>query len=248
MIKKFKKKYDELVFGYHAVLSSMQYMSIRAKKLYLQESLKKNKELIFLAKKKNIFFQIVTKKFLNNLLNIEVSHQGIILLTKPYPYQKLNDILKKSNKQCLVLSEIQDPRNLGRIARTAWAFFVDFIIISKNKCAQVSGIAEKTASGALSKIPIVRVNSISYSLSVLKLSKFWILGAVCGKYKTFWNFNIKKKIALVVGNESKGIKSSILKRCDDLVNIPMRDDVNSLNVSDCSTIMLYEILKKRALI
>ncbi len=175
--------------------------------------------------------------------------QGVIGIAsdlKFYGEREILEVVKKENNPVvLALDSIQDPHNLGAILRTADAAGVSAVIVTLHNSAPFSDVVEKTSAGAVNHLKISRVRNLSKTLEDFKSEGFWIVGSSLEGGKDFTTIDYNMPVVIVVGNEGKGIRPSILKKCDFLVKIPMSGKVQSLNVSVATGILLYEIVKQR---
>ena len=172
-------------------------------------------------------------------------HQGIILDLDDYKYADLDEILEIENPLIVILDHLEDPHNLGAIIRTAETAGVHGIIIPKRRAAGVNSTVSKVASGALEYIKIARVNNINDAINKLKENGIWIYGTTIDSKQVYYKQDLTGPIAIVIGNEGKGISKSVQNNCDVLINIPMRGNVTSLNAAVSTGILLYEILRQK---
>jgi len=145
----------------------------------------------------------------------------------------------------LILDSIQDTHNLGAILRTAECSGVDGIIITKHNSAPINETVAKTSAGASELVKICQVNNLANAIDELKKEGFWIVGTYLGNSKPYTEVDYKMPVALIVGNEEKGIRKLTADKCDFLVHIPMKGKIQSLNVSVATGILLFEILRQR---
>ena len=144
----------------------------------------------------------------------------------------------------LILDDLNDPHNFGSILRTADATNVTGIIIPKHRAVGVTPVVAKTSTGAVEHIPIARVTNLGQALDKLKAAGFWIFGTdMNGTPSTQWNTS--GKLALIIGNEGRGISHNIKKQVDEMVTIPMNGHVQSLNASVAAAILMYEVFRNR---
>lgn len=146
----------------------------------------------------------------------------------------------------LILDSIQDTHNVGAILRTAECSGVDGIIITKNNSAPINETVVKTSAGASEHVKIAQVNNLAQAIDELKQNGFWIVGSYLEGAKDYTKVDYKIPIALIVGNEEKGIRKLTADKCDHLVRIPMKGKIQSLNVSVATGILLFEILRQRS--
>lgn len=175
--------------------------------------------------------------------------QGVIAYLGDQKYFSLEQILSlsKENKLpfILILDSIQDPHNLGAILRTAESAGVDGVLITERNSASINETVEKTSAGAVSHLNICMVNNLKNDLVKLKEAGFWIVGSSLNSDKNYTEIDYKMPLAVIVGNEEKGIRRLTEEHCDFLVKIPMKGKIQSLNVSVSTGILLYEMLRQR---
>lgn len=147
----------------------------------------------------------------------------------------------------LILDSIQDTHNIGAILRTAECSGVDGIIVTKHNSAPINETVVKTSAGASELVKICQVNNLAQSIDELKKEGYWIVGSYLGNSKPYTEIDYKIPVALVVGNEEKGIRKLTADKCDFLVHIPMKGKIQSLNVSVATGILLFEILRQRSI-
>lgn len=204
--------------------------------------------IIAKAKQKNIPVKDVDSKKLDFLAK-GINHQGIVAQCAVKEYSTLEDIFALAEERgespfIIVLDKIEDPHNLGAIIRTAECAGAHGVIIPERRSAGLSYTVEKTSAGALEYMPIVRVKNISAVLQKLKDKGIWVYGAdMDGEHYKKVNFD--GAVALVIGNEGKGISPLVAKDCDVIVSLPMKGKINSLNASVAAGILMYEIADKR---
>ncbi|MDZ7622902.1 MAG: 23S rRNA (guanosine(2251)-2'-O)-methyltransferase RlmB [Ignavibacteriaceae bacterium] len=195
--------------------------------------------------------------------------QGVIALKQDFKFATLDEILKSAHPQplpqgkglnkalsfgeglgealILILDEIQDPHNVGAILRSAECSGVNGIILTKHNSATITSTVTKTSAGATEHLKICQVNNLSQTIDELKEKGFWIVGSSLENAKNFTEVDYKIPIALIVGNEEKGIRKLTANKCDFLVKIPMSGKIQSLNVSVATGILLFEIIRQRKL-
>lgn len=204
--------------------------------------------IIAKAKQKNIPVKDVDSKKLDFLAK-GVNHQGIVAQCAVKEYSTLEDIFSLAEEReespfIIVLDKIEGPHNLGAIIRTAECAGAHGVIIPERRSAGLSYTVEKTSAGALEYMPVVRVKNISAVLQKLKDKGIWVYGAdMDGEHYKKVNFD--GAVALVIGNEGKGISPLVAKDCDVIVSLPMKGKINSLNASVAAGILMYEIADKR---
>lgn len=146
----------------------------------------------------------------------------------------------------LILDSIQDTHNVGAILRSADCSGVDGIIITKNNSAPINETVVKTSAGASEHVKITLINNLAQTIDELKQKGFWIVGSYLEGAKDYTKVDYKIPLAVIVGNEEKGIRKLTADKCDHLVRIPMKGKIQSLNVSVATGILLFEILRQRS--
>jgi 23S rRNA (guanosine2251-2'-O)-methyltransferase len=178
------------------------------------------------------------------------NHQGVLAVTAPRQYAEIDDILRRAEDLgepplVVVLDAIQDVQNLGSLIRTAEAVGAHGIVIPEHRAAGLTPAVDKTSAGAVEFLPVARVTNLTRVLDDLKKHGLWCIG-LDGEAKTrFDQANLTGPIALVVGNEGKGISRLVRDHCDLLIHLPMRGHVRSLNAANAGSIALYEIWRQR---
>ena len=211
-------------------------------KIILQEGFE-DKEIISLVEKNHLKVEMKSKREIDHLVN--GVHQGIILSIPEYSYQKLDDVLKKDPNFLVLLDHLEDPHNLGAIIRTCEAAGVDGIIMPKDRQVPVNATVMKISVGTLDNVNMVMVSNLSQTIERLKDCGFWIVGTALEDSVDYRTIDYSGKIALVIGNEAKGISHVVRNSCDYIAKIPMYGKTNSLNASVAAGIMIYEIIRNR---
>ena len=171
-------------------------------------------------------------------------HQGIILDVTDYQYYSLNDIFKNEANFIVILDHLEDPHNFGAIIRTCEAAGVDAIIVPQDRATLINSTVMKTSAGSLLRTKVVKVVNLVNAIKQLQEHGFWIVGSDMNG-QDFKTIDYSSKTALVIGNEGKGISSLVKKSCDFIASIPMYGEINSLNASVASGIMIYEVIRNR---
>lgn len=241
---------SDYVIGRNSVIEYLETLD-GALKLYVQKDNKHNliEKIVSLSKRKNIAIEEVDKRFLDKLSDRSI-HQGIILEVKDYRYFTLDEILDYGKSQerdplIIILDEINDPHNLGAIIRTAEAAGATGVIIPKHRAARVNHTVHKTSTGATSHMRVAMVTNVNDSIEKLKDESYWVYGADGHTDKLYSQIDFSGPVALVIGNEGKGISRLTKEKCDDLIKIPMYGKTESLNASTSAAILIYGVLAYR---
>ncbi len=229
-----------LVFGRN-VAEEILNSNKKINKIYLQENFREE-EIMELIQKREIKVNIVSKFDMDK--KVSGLHQGIILDVEDYKYASIDSILNLENPLVVILDHIEDPHNFGAIIRTCEAAGVDGIIIPNDRSVEVNGTVVKTSVGTAEKVRIIRVPNIVKCMDLLKKNGYWIIGTDMNG-QDYTQIDYKGKIAVICGNEGKGMSRLVKENCDFIASIPMYGTVNSLNASVATAIVLFEALKSR---
>ncbi|MDR0404197.1 MAG: 23S rRNA (guanosine(2251)-2'-O)-methyltransferase RlmB [Oscillospiraceae bacterium] len=244
-------KKDELIVGKNSVIETLSTgRAIGSIMISKSHSSKRIREIIFLASKAKIPIKMVENKKLSLLCQSD-KHQGVVALASAKNYNSLQDILDyaklKNEPEFIVICDcIEDPHNLGAIIRTSECVGAHGVIVPQRRSAALSATVRKTSAGALEHTMVARVTNLVTTVNELKRRGIFVYGAdMCGK--AFWKkwVNLSGPIALVVGNEGRGIKKLLKEQCDDLLSVPINGKTQSLNASVACGILLYEIARSR---
>lgn len=209
------------------------------KKAYIYENFN-DEEILNTLKKENISCKFLDKKALDNIE--EGNHQGIILDIEDYRYCYLDKFLDRDI--VVILDHLEDPHNFGAIIRTCEAAGINSIIIPKDRSVKVSATVMKTSAGTLENVDISMVSNIVNAIKTLKDNGFWIIGTDM-EGTNYKDIDYKGKIAIVIGNEGKGLSRLTEENCDFIAKIPMKGTVNSLNASVAAALVIYEAVMNR---
>ena len=244
------KMFDDQIEGRNAVLELLE-SGRDVNKIYIIKGERKGSinKIIAIANEKKIIIVEKDKKQMDNMAQSE-NYQGVIAVVPPYEYVEVEDILDVAKEReedafILILDGIEDTHNLGAIIRTAETAGVHGIIIPKRRAAGVNSTVSKVACGALEYMKIARVNNVTETIKKLKDNGVWICGTAVDAENYHFNQDLTGPLAIVIGNEGKGMSDLVKKNCDFLVKIPMVGKVESLNASVSTGIITYEALKQR---
>lgn len=208
----------------------------------------RNQDLIGLLRERGIPYQFVDKQALDRLSKHQ-NHQGILAYAAAKEYAEVEEMLalaasRQEKPLLLVLDEVEDPHNLGAVIRTANAVGAHGVIIPKRRSVALTGIVAKTSAGAIEHVPVARVGNLVQTLKELKDAGCWVSGAEADGKEAFCT-DLTGPRVLVVGGEGKGLSRLVRETCDEIISLPMLGQINSLNVSVASSVLLYEILRQR---
>lgn len=174
-------------------------------------------------------------------------HQGVVAEVDPYPYADPDALLRREGALLVALDQVQDPRNLGAVCRSAEFAGAAGVVIPDRRSAEVTAVACKASAGAVEHLEIARVRNLADWLAEAKAAGFWIWGADAEAADPPWNVDLSGPTVLVLGGEGKGIRPRVASACDGSVALPKRGRVDSLNVSAAAAALLFEATRQRPL-
>lgn len=202
-------------------------------------------DLIFSSK---IKVEFLPKNVLDNKSKTG-HHQGFIAETVDFKYCEVEDIINKANQKgempfIVLLDGIEDPHNFGAIIRSCECAGVHGIIIPKNRACQVNETVIRTSTGAISEMLIAKVTNLKDAIKTLKENDVWVFSAEIGG-KDIYKQNLNLPVAFIIGSEGFGVKKTIQSSCDEVLSLPLKGKVNSLNASVACGIVVFEALRQR---
>ncbi|ENH95875.1 TrmH family RNA methyltransferase [Gracilibacillus halophilus YIM-C55.5] len=239
----------EWIIGKNTVIEALQSQH-SIEKVYMADHIQPAfvKKVKAFTKQSNTTLQQVPKKKLDQM--VSGNHQGIAALVSAYEYADVEDLLVRAREKneapfFLILDEIEDPHNLGSILRTADATGVHGVIIPKRRSVGLTATVAKTSVGAIEHVPVARVTNIRQTIEQLKEEGVWVVGTAATASEDYRHLDGELPLALVIGNEGKGVSQLVLKTCDWTVQIPLHGHVSSLNASVASSLLMYEVYRNR---
>ena len=173
-----------------------------------------------------------------------------MLEANPIPIHELEHWLEDDpgpQSLVVILDCIEDPQNFGAIARTAAACGASALLFAKDRSAPISPVAMKSAAGAMEYVDLIQVTNLPRSIELLQAAGYWVAGLDAEGEKLIWDADFKGKTGLVIGNEGKGIRPLVKKKCDYLVHIPISGPITSLNASVSAAIAMMECVRQQHL-
>lgn len=243
------KEKENIIFGIHPVIEAIK-SGKEIDKIYIQNDINGAglTELRKAIKQSKVPFSHVPVQKLKR--HTQGNHQGVIAFVSPIETQDIEEVLAQKFEEgkipfVLMLDRITDVRNFGAIVRTAECAGVDVIVIPKRESAQINEDAIKTSAGAIFRVPICKVDNLTDTVFLLKNSGMTVVGCTEKTEHTIYEVDYKEPIAIIMGNEEKGIANQLIKNCDALGKIPMQGEIASLNVSVAAAIIMFEAAKQR---
>jgi 23S rRNA (guanosine2251-2'-O)-methyltransferase len=233
-----------LIYGANPVREAIRANPDRIRVVVVASSHRSRlQELISEAKEAGVGIKILAPQQIDRLAHGK-THNGVLAEMNEVTYTDFDDaIAHEETRFVLLLDSIQDPQNLGAILRVADGFGVDLVVIPEHDSAGLTPAAVKASAGASEWIPVAQVVNLSRAIERLKEKEFWVYGAD-GSGDPLDQFDMKGKVAIVMGNEGKGIRRNVMEHCDRLVAIPTVGKLESLNVATATAVIAYEVRRQ----
>jgi 23S rRNA (guanosine2251-2'-O)-methyltransferase len=164
----------------------------------------------------------------------------------PYPYADLAGLLAGPEPLLVALDEVQDPQNVGAICRTAEAAGATGLVLPERRAAHITPAVAKASAGAVEHLPIAIVRNLADALGEARERGCWIYGAAAGARTSYDAVDWRGGVVLVLGAEGRGLRPRVASSCDELVSLPLRGRIESLNVSATAAVLLYAVVQARA--
>lgn len=188
---------------------------------------------------------ILSPKEIDRLLPDGAVHQGLAILTAPLPLMSLEDRLDtlegKPKSTLIVLDQVTDPHNVGAILRTAAAFGADALITTERHAPALTGVLTKTACGGAEHVPYIQVPNLARAMEAIAEAGYFRLGLASEAELNLSDRTATDRTALILGAEGPGLRRLTREHCDQLVKLPTKEPISSLNVSNAAAVALYEL-------
>jgi len=240
----------EALYGRNAVREALLAGRRRFYRLLLAKGVKRAgivAQIIGMAQERQIPIAWVERAELDE---IHPNHQGVAIETSPYPYVNWHEVLTETEERgekpfLLLLDCIQDPQNLGSLLRTAEAVGVHGVVIPKRRAVGVTPAVVKASAGAVEHLLVARVVNLARTMEELKGKGVWMVGLEnAPEALDYRKADLALPLALVVGSEGRGLSRLVREKCDFLIRLPMKGQVNSLNAAVAGSIALYEVWRR----
>ena len=205
-------------------------------------------KIVALAREQGVIVDFVPKEKIDAMAP-GVKHQGVVAKVSEYKYADMEDVFARAEASgedpfIIILDEISDPHNLGAIIRTAECAGAHGVVIPKRRAASLTQTVALSAAGAIENMPVVQVTNLARTIEELQAKGVWV-GAADMDGETYYDANLTGPIAIVIGNEGKGVGRLVKEKCDFVLSIPMYGRINSLNASNAAAILMYGIRRAR---
>jgi 23S rRNA (guanosine2251-2'-O)-methyltransferase len=249
------------ILGTHGVQEALRAGRRRLDRLLLQEKTRSRAEeegWLALAREAGVAVEWVDEAVLDRIAGSEVRTQGVALAAGPLPELDLDALLEQAaervarapalgGRRIVLLDGVEDPQNVGAIARVAEASGCCGLVLTDRRAPPLSAAVSRASAGAIEWLPVARVTNLGRAIERLKQAGFWVLAAALEGGRSIYALPdrvLTGELALVLGAEGPGVRPSILAQADHRVWIPMRGEVESLNVSTAGAVILYELLRR----
>jgi 23S rRNA (guanosine2251-2'-O)-methyltransferase len=232
-----------IIYGVNPVLEAIRSHPERVRYVGVaREQSARHQRLIAEAKTKNVSVRNLPADQIDRLAGRGV-HNGVVAEVSQQAYVDFDDVIAaEKTKFVLILDGITDPQNLGAILRVADGFGVHLVVIPEHDSVGLTPVAVKASAGASQWVPVAEVTNLARAIEALQKRGFWVYAAAEeGDAPSAIDFS--GRVALVLGNEGKGIRRNVLEHCDRVVTIPMRGHVDSFNVATAAAILCYEVVR-----
>ena len=243
-----------LIYGVNAVAEALRAGSRQIESITVLESARPDrlKRILELARERRIPVHRVPRLNLDRALS-ETRHQGVVARIAAAEYANAEDLIESLAAKigtddpplAIGLDGLEDPRNMGSILRTAECAGVHGVFIPERRATGLTDVVAKVAAGALEYVPVARVTNLVRLIEALKERNIWVVGTAGDGPRVYTEWDWKLPVAIILGNEGRGLHRLVSERCDALVRIPVRGHIESLNVAVAAGILLYEAVRQR---
>lgn len=233
-----------IIYGLNPVLEAIRSHAERIHYIGIaREQGGKAQRVLSEAKKAGVPVRLLPAEQIDRLANRGV-HNGVVADVSESAYADFDDKIESATF-VLILDGITDPQNLGAILRVADGFGVDLVVLPQHDSAGLTPAAVKASAGASEWMPVAQVTNLARAIESLKKREYWVYGAAADGDRPD-AIDFRGKVALVLGNEGKGIRRNVLEHCDRTVTIPMHGHVTSFNVATAAAVLCYEVRRQQA--
>ncbi|MDN5247591.1 MAG: 23S rRNA (guanosine(2251)-2'-O)-methyltransferase RlmB [Wolbachia endosymbiont of Tyrophagus putrescentiae] len=240
-MKKSKVHENFWIYGKHTCISALKNKNRKCIELLVVEK-QDTDEIMQYAKSRNIKVKAVESKVFNSIFPQGVNHQSVALKVVPIAnYLSVEDVAQNSaeSSTIVILDQVTDTHNIGSILRTSACFNVDAVVLPYDNSPYENASIAKAACGSLDVVPLIYVVNIVNTIKILKSFNYWCYGFDCNSGEDI--HILPKKRVVIFGSEDKGLRRLVKENCDQLLRIPISNNINSLNVSNAAAIALYAI-------
>lgn len=244
-----------IIYGVLPVLEALRAENRRIEKIIIADGAQEKRltDILQLARNSGVSFQKVPRENLLRLVESGANHQGIVAFVAAvdyYPAEKLlGEIYAKieagEKSLIVILDGVEDPRNLGAILRTVECAGADGVFIPERRAVGLTETVAKSSAGASAHVKVAKVTNVNRLIEELKEHNIWVIGTSGDAQMNYTDWDFNQSCALILGGEGKGLHRLTAEKCDALVKIPMRGQVESLNVSVACGVILFEAVRQK---
>jgi 23S rRNA (guanosine2251-2'-O)-methyltransferase len=243
----------EALYGRNPVRECLRAGRRPFRQLFLAEGLRRTApviEIATLARQRGCPLQTCPRSDLSRLAGSR-HHQGVVLEAGSYPYADLGEIATAARQAgpaalVLLLDQLQDPQNVGTLLRTAEAVGVQGILLPERRATEITPAVVKASAGASEHLRIAQVKNLARAVTRLQEGGLWVMGLEDDPKAALYSaMDWHRPLALVVGSEGHGLRRLVREKCDGLVRLPMRGQIESLNAAVAGSVVLYEVWRAR---
>ena len=237
------------IAGIHPVLEALRARRRGLRKIVLSSGRndRRFEEILAAAREAGVSVERRPREALDRMAGGRL-HQGVVALGEEVATTDPETILERAGQPPLlvVLDGVEDPRNLGAVVRACAAAGADGLLLPAHGAAGLTEACAKASAGAVERLPIARVGNIVSSLKMLKTRGIWVAGLDASGETPWTRFDMTVPLALVVGGEGRGLRRLARETCDALLSIPLRSEVESLNLAVAAGVALFEAVRQRS--
>jgi 23S rRNA (guanosine2251-2'-O)-methyltransferase len=233
-----------IVYGANPVIEAIRAHPDRVRYVGItREQRDRMQKLIAAAQQANVTIRVLTTNEIGKLAGRGV-HNGVVAEVSDTVYADFHDtVMREETKFVVILDGITDPQNFGAILRVADGFGVDLVVTPEHESVGLTPAAVKASAGASQWVSVAQVTNLARSIELLKEQGYWVYAAAADGDRAD-SIDFSGKVALVLGNEGKGVRKNVLEHCDRTVGIPMFGHVDSLNVAAATAVLCYEVVRQ----
>jgi 23S rRNA (guanosine2251-2'-O)-methyltransferase len=241
-----------VIFGVSPVFEALRSEKRKIDKIYVADGSNEQRllQIVGLAREKHIPFTRIPRANLSKFVESEANHQGVVAFVAAASYadadELLDEISASEQPLCVVLDGVEDPRNLGAILRTVECAGVNGVFLPDRRAVGLNETVAKSSAGATEYVKVAKVTNLNRLIEDLKSRNIWVVGTSVDTEKSYVDWDWTQPTALVIGGEGKGLHRLVAENCDVLVKIPMSGQIESLNVSVATGVVLFEANRQRS--
>ena len=234
-----------IIYGVNPILEAIRSHAERVRYVGVaREETARHQRLIAEAKRAGVGVRNLAADQIDRLAGRGV-HNGVVAEISETAFADFDDVIAAEETTfVLILDSITDPQNFGAILRVADGFGVHLVVIPEHDSVGLTPVAIKASAGASEWVPVAQVTNLARTIETLQKAGYWVYAAADGGDPPH-AVDLRGKVALVVGNEGKGIRRNVLEHCDRIVTIPMCGHIESFNVATATAVLCYEVTRQQ---